>query len=182
VTTTQTQKRQAAAPTGLAAAPVGTGGTFTAGAKFWKITAVTRDLGESAPSAEATATVVLNGSGSLTWTGVPANTTAVLVYRGTATGAENTLVATLGPGVTSFTDTGAAGGATSPPAVSAWSAAAKTPAGAPTKANVPAGTPAGPGNSMYAGLVGWTGQPNGGSGQARNRKYVLAAGYDVQEV
>lgn len=58
------------------------------------------------------------GTATLTWAALPAGTTAVKVYRGTATNAENALVATLGAVVT-YTDTGTAGTPGSPPAVSA---------------------------------------------------------------
>lgn len=104
-----------AAPSGLAAAAVGSGGTFAAGAQYWKITGI-NGSGETTGSNEATATLVLNGSANLTWSALPAGTTGVKIYRGTASGAENVLVATLGA-VTSYTDTGTAGTAATPPAV-----------------------------------------------------------------
>lgn len=105
-----------APPSGLAAAAVATGGTFAAGAKYWKITGLSAGGQESPASAEVTATLVLNGSATLTWSALPAGTTGVNVYRGTAPGAENALVATLGAGVT-YTDTGSAGTAATPPSV-----------------------------------------------------------------
>ena len=58
------------------------------------------------------------GSAVLTWDALPAGTTAVKVYRGTLTGVENKLVATLGAVVT-YTDTGVAGTTASPPAAGA---------------------------------------------------------------
>ena len=106
------------APSGAAAAAVGSGGTFTAGAYFWKVTAIYPGA-ESGPSAEVTATLVLNGSANLTWSALPAGATGAKVYRGTATGAENTLVATLGI-VTSYTDTGTAGTAAAVPGITAF--------------------------------------------------------------
>lgn len=102
---------QAPAPTSFTATAVGTGGTFAAGAYYWKVVATTAS-GDSVPSAEATATLVLNGSANLAWTN-PAGTTGVKVYRGTAPGAENVLVTTLGV-VTTYTDTGSAGTAGTP--------------------------------------------------------------------
>lgn len=104
---------QISPPFGLAATPVVGGGTFAAGTYFWEVTASTA-LGETTVSNEATATIALNGSASLTWN-LPAGViTAIKVYRGTASGTENALIATL-TAVTSFTDTGTAGSVASPP-------------------------------------------------------------------
>ena len=94
-----------------------TGGTLAAGATYWKVTAV-NTAGQSLPSNEVAAT--LTGSTSsqpLTWT-APAGATSYNVYRGTAPGAENVLVATVT--TNSYTDTGAAGTATPLPVVSAY--------------------------------------------------------------
>lgn len=105
-----------AAPSTLAASPNVGGGTFAAATYFWKVTG-SNSRGETTASNEATCAVALNGTASLTWAALPAGTTAVRVYRGTATGAENVLVATLGA-VVAYTDTGTAGVAGSPPTVS----------------------------------------------------------------
>lgn len=104
------------APTGLAAAAVVGGGTFAAGTYFWKVTG-TDAQGETTGSNEASATIALNGSANLTWNALPAGTTGVKLYRGTAAGAEDHMIATLGA-VTSTTDTGTAGSAATPPAAS----------------------------------------------------------------
>ena len=104
-----------AAPSGLAASPNVGGGTFAAHAYFWVITG-TDASGETTGSAEATCSVALNGTASLTWSALPAGTTGVKVYRGTVTNTENVLVATLGA-VVAYTDTGTAGVAATPPAV-----------------------------------------------------------------
>lgn len=106
------------APSGAAAAAVGSGGTFAAGAYFWKVTALYPGA-ESGPSGEVTATLVLNGSANLTWSALPAGATGAKVYRGTVTGGENVLVATLGA-VTSYTDTGTAGTAAAVPGITAF--------------------------------------------------------------
>ena len=109
-----------AALTGLAVTGSATGGSFATGNYFWKITAVSA-AGESAGSAEVTASitsVTSIGSAALTWSALPAGTTAVKVYRGTVTNTENVLVATLGA-VTAYTDTGIAGTSGSPPAAGA---------------------------------------------------------------
>lgn len=100
------------APAGLNAAAVASGGTFAAGSYFWKVTALSPS-GETAGSNEATATLVLNGSANLSWT-ASVDAVGYKVYRGTATGVEDRLIATLGT-VTSYTDTGSAGTANSVP-------------------------------------------------------------------
>ena len=100
-------------PPTLAAAAVATGGTFAAATYFWVITGVTAQ-GESMRGVEATVAIVLNGSCNLTWGALPAGTTNVKVYRGTVTGQETVLVATLGA-VVAYTDTGIAGTPATPP-------------------------------------------------------------------
>jgi len=107
---------QLAAPSTLAASPNVGGGSFAAATYFWKITGLNGN-GETTASNEATTAVALNGTASLTWAALPAGTTAVKVYRGTVTATENVLVATLGA-VVAYTDTGTAGTAAAPPAVS----------------------------------------------------------------
>ncbi len=106
---------QLAAPSGLAAAANVGGGTFAAATYFWKVTG-TNAAGETTGSNEATVAVAASGTATLTWSALPAGTTGVKVYRGTVTNTENVLVATLGAVVT-YTDTGTAGAAASPPAV-----------------------------------------------------------------
>ena len=93
-----------------------TGGTLAAGATYWKLTAINAS-GETVGSNEVTAT--LTGSTSsqpLTWVAIAGSTTGYKLYRGTAPGAENVLVTTLGL-VTSYTDIGAAGTAGTVPVV-----------------------------------------------------------------
>jgi hypothetical protein len=104
------------APVLVKGATNATGGTFTAGTFYWKITAVTGH-GETTGSNEVTATLVATGSQALSWAAV-ANAELYRLYRGTAAGAENTLVATLGAATLAFTDTGAAGTAATVPTVS----------------------------------------------------------------
>jgi hypothetical protein len=105
-----------APPSTLAASPNVGGGTFAAATYFWKITGV-NGRGETTASNEATTAVAANGTATLTWAALPSGTTGVKVYRGTVTNTENVLVATLGAVVT-YTDTGTAGVAAVPPAVS----------------------------------------------------------------
>lgn len=104
-----------AAPVLNTPTPSGTGGTFTAGSYFWKLTATTVD-GETVGSNEVTATVVLNGSVPLSWTQIT-GASGYKLYRGTAAGAENSLITTIVSGATTtYTDTGTTGSAGSPPA------------------------------------------------------------------
>lgn len=100
-------------PTGLTATPVAGGGTFAAGTYYWEVTATT-GFGETTVSNEASTAVALNGSANLSWTAPPNKVTGYKVYRGTASGVENTLVATLAGSGTTYTDTGG-GGAGAPP-------------------------------------------------------------------
>ena len=101
-------------PSGLAVTGSSTGGTLAAGTYFWVVTAITAD-GETKASNEVTATLTgTTSSAALTWT-LPAGATGAKVYRGTAAGAEGTLVATLGA-VSTYTDAGAVGTSATPPA------------------------------------------------------------------
>ena len=88
-----------------------TGGTFAAGTYYWVVTA-TSATGESITSNEVTATLAVNGTQVLNWTAVT-GATGYNIYRGTVSGGENVLVASVGAVVT-YTDTGAAGSAGSP--------------------------------------------------------------------
>ena len=84
-------------PAGLAyAAGSSATGTFPGSVPFWWKVTFVNEYGETTGSNEVTGTPVSTGSAVLTWTAPPAGTTGVKVYRGTAAGAENTLVATLG--------------------------------------------------------------------------------------
>ena len=101
-------------PTNLAAVPNASGGTFAPAAYYWKITAFNAN-GETTVSNEATATVVSNGTATLTWSQVT-NATGYKVYRGTSSNGENHLITTIGSGSTlTYTDTGTTGSAVSPP-------------------------------------------------------------------
>jgi hypothetical protein len=112
-------------PTGLAGSPVVGGGTFAALTYFWKITWVT-DWGESEASNEITNAVALNGSETLTWTvpTVGAPVRSVNIYRGTATNAEvfiaNVPETDAGIVPATYLDTGTAGTAQTPPAVTSF--------------------------------------------------------------
>jgi hypothetical protein len=88
------------------------GGSFSAGTYFWVVTAVSAS-GETIASNELTATLTVNSSVVFTWTTITA-ATSYHFYRGTATGAENHLIATIASGTTTYTDTGTTGTSQSP--------------------------------------------------------------------
>jgi hypothetical protein len=103
-------------PTGLGASTA-SGGTLATGITvYYVITALIAGADETQPSAEVDATPSGgNLSVALTWS-VVAGAAGYKVYRGTNSGGENTLVATiLSPSATAFTDTGPAYTTASPP-------------------------------------------------------------------
>jgi hypothetical protein len=80
------------APAGLAGTPATTGGNLLAVQDFWVVTARTA-AGETTASNEINTTfTTATSSNSLTWTAVT-GATSYNVYRGSATTAENVLVA-----------------------------------------------------------------------------------------
>jgi len=88
------------------------GGTFTAGTYYYKATSLT-SRGESTASQEVSVTVAANGTVTFNW--APQTfATGYNIYRGTTSGGENVKVASnvAGP---SWTDTGTAGTAATPP-------------------------------------------------------------------
>lgn len=114
------------APTGVASA-LASGGTLSSGqAYFYKVTGtgpygtLITNTTESGPSSETTKTATgATLSITITWTALQ-GATGYKVYRGTITGSENLLVGTITSGSTvTFTDTGFAGSAASPPAAPA---------------------------------------------------------------
>lgn len=88
------------------------GGTTTAGVKFWRVTAINAQ-GETLASNEVTATLTATGTQVLTWAAI-SGATGYRVYRGTAPNQENTLVTQLGT-VLTYTDLGAVGTAATLP-------------------------------------------------------------------
>lgn len=102
------------APTSLTAVGSSSGGSFSAGSYYWVVTA-TNWQGETIASNEASATLTGSTSSvSLAWL-LPTGAAGINVYRGTVSGSENVLVASLGA-VTSYADTGSAGTTGTPPA------------------------------------------------------------------
>lgn len=102
------------APTGVAVAAVGTGGSFAAATFYWKVAAIVQtegQLAESPASAEVSVAVALNGSANLSWNAVP-GAEGYRVYRATAAAGEGTspaLVTEIANGATTtYTDTGTA--------------------------------------------------------------------------
>lgn len=101
-----------APPSGLTQTASGVGGTLAAGTYYWVVTAVNAN-GETPPSNEVTATVTgTTSSVALSWA-AQTGATSYNIYRGTAAGAESALVGTATG--TSYTDTGSAGSAATPP-------------------------------------------------------------------
>lgn len=107
------------APTGLTATGSPTGGSLPAGTYFYKVTAFDSQGIETAASAETMASVMVmgsnNGSVFVSWAAPMAavpGATAYRVYRGTASGAQNTFYVTT---ATSLLDTGAPGRFGMPP-------------------------------------------------------------------
>lgn len=100
------------APTANAPTTATTGGTLTAATYYYKITAL-NSIGETLPSTEVSiATTGSTSANTVTWSAVT-GATGYKIYRGTAAGAESVFY-TVGS-VTTFTDTGAANTAGTPP-------------------------------------------------------------------
>lgn len=97
-----------------------TGGTLTAGTYYYVITALNSG-GETTQSNEVSqVTTGATSTITLSWASV-AGATGYNIYRGTAAGLENAQF-TVGA-VTTYTDTGTAGTAASPPATNSFTAA-----------------------------------------------------------
>lgn len=104
-----------AAPLQNPASTSTTGGTLAANTYYYVVTAILNPQGESIASNEVSITTTgTTSSNTITWTAPPGMTvTGYRVYRGTAAGAENVYYA---PGnVLTFTDTGGASTAGTPP-------------------------------------------------------------------
>jgi hypothetical protein len=102
------------APPTVTLGSASSGGTFTSGAEYWKVTTLTA-LGESTGSNEVTATLTANQQQVLNW-GAVSGATGYRVYRGTSAGSESVLVTTINSGsTTTYTDTGTAGTAATVP-------------------------------------------------------------------
>jgi hypothetical protein len=104
---------QLATPTLTSSVGAITGGTMAAGTRYYVITA-TNSNGESGPSNETSGIVASGTTGSVvvTWPAV-SGATGYKIYRGLVSGGESVFF-TVGA-VTTFTDTGAAGTAGTPP-------------------------------------------------------------------
>jgi hypothetical protein len=99
----------------------GGGGAFSGGGTFWwRVTPVnaagqeggTWNQGSYGGQGEIQATLAANGTQDMSWAAVT-NAASYNIYRGTSSGSYTTLVANIAG--TSYTDTGAAGSAQSPP-------------------------------------------------------------------
>lgn len=102
-------------PANLSLVPSTTGGSFTAGVKYWVITATTAN-GETIRSNEVTATLTgTTSSATLSWP-VVSGAAGYKVYRGTTSATENLLITTINSGTTlTYLDTGTAGTSATPP-------------------------------------------------------------------
>lgn len=124
-----------------------TGGTLAAATYYYVATTLTA-FGETAKSAEVSqVTTGTTSTVSLSWTAITGST-GTKIYRGTAAGGENVLVATLAGSATSWTDTGGAGSAATPPAAATsgtfyWKVSAKNSAGETLASNEVSATVAG---------------------------------------
>jgi hypothetical protein len=104
------------------------GGSFAAATYYWKLTA-TNTAGETLASNELTATLTANQKQPINWTAIT-GANGYRLYRGTAAGTENVLVAVITGGATvTYTDLGAAGTNASVPAVDRTASAATIHAG-----------------------------------------------------
>jgi hypothetical protein len=105
-------------PTATTTSTATTGGTIAASTTFFYVVTATNANGETMASNEvsqATGAGTATNTITVNWTKVP-NAYGYRVYRGTATGAENTLIGTIPNGGTlTFVDTGTAGSAASLP-------------------------------------------------------------------
>ncbi|GGH93724.1 hypothetical protein ACFFGR_09135 [Arthrobacter liuii] len=119
------------APTLAAPTTSTTGGTLAA-ATYYYVATTTTAFGETAKSAEVSqVTTGTTSTVTLSWAAITGST-GTKIYRGTAAGAENVLVATVTG--TSWTDTGAAGTTATPPTAATssavfWKVSAKNTAG-----------------------------------------------------
>jgi hypothetical protein len=102
-------------PQQLATNGIGSGGGLPAGAWYYQVTAISA-AGESTPSLESEVTVFGSTSSVLlSWDPVE-SATGYKVYRGDASLGENALLTTINSGATvTYTDTGTAGTAVTPP-------------------------------------------------------------------
>ena len=103
-----------AAPVQSATSTSTTGGTLAAGTYFYKVTALNA-AGETVGSNEQSqVTTGTTSTVTVSW-GAVTGATSYRVYRGTATNAENVFYAVAGGATVTFTDTGAASTAGTPP-------------------------------------------------------------------
>lgn len=110
------------APGTVTPAPSTTGGTLATGTYYYKVTAINAS-GETQASPEATAAVTgPTGSVVLTWSAIT-GATSYKIYRGTVAGAENVYYTSAGA---TYTDTGAASSAGSPPSTNTTTSALRT--------------------------------------------------------
>lgn len=170
-----------AAPTGLAVAAVGTGGTFAAATYFWKLTYISR-FGETSGGNEATVAIALNGSANLSWTAPPSSVMRVRIYRGTVTNTENVLVAELPATALAFTDTNL-GAAATPPAAGSFVSATFDGAQRTSKSSaLLSGLTGGQLNQALRAINYWHNQPANPAVDGQAVKILAAVGLTIQEI
>lgn len=171
-----------APPSGLAAAAVGSGGTFSAATYFWKITFRTT-LGETSGSNEDSKAIVLNGSANLTWTAPPARVLGVRIYRGTSSNGENVLVAEVAGNATAYTDTGSAGTSASPPAAGSFTTITTASTGVCSKSSAAlSGLTSGQQMQAMRAINYWHNSPANTTVDGQAAKILAAVGMSIQEV
>lgn len=103
------------APQNVGTDAIGSGGGLPAGSWFYQVTAISA-AGETTPSVESEVTVQGSTSSVLVTWDVVESASGYKLYRGTTSGGENTLVATVNSGTTSnHQDNGVAGVTATPP-------------------------------------------------------------------
>lgn len=139
-----------AAPTANTPTTATTGGTLAAATYYYKVTAI-NSIGETLPSAEVSiATTGSTSTNTVTWSAV-SGATGYKIYRGTAAGAESVYY-TVG-NVTTFSDTGGASTAGTPPTSNTTTIIAPV-AAAPTTSPTGGAFPEAPGTPFTVVIAG----------------------------
>jgi hypothetical protein len=144
------------------------GGSLAAGTYYYTVTTTTA-TGESTPGKEVTATTTgATSTVTLNWNPV-SGASGYKVYRGTSTGAEDTLIATItGESTVSFTDTGSeATTAASPPMAESFTA------------SVSWGDNSSNTSSDGSGAVSVVADPHGGFDVIGSHTYAAAGSYTI---
>ena len=113
-------------PTNPAVVANSSGGTFSANTYYWVLTALSA-VGETTPCSQVSHAIVANGSATLSWSPQIPNAIGYNIYRSTTSGSGYLFVATVTGGSTlTYTDTGTATTAQSPPGTNGADAQSST--------------------------------------------------------